>query len=118
SNDVLALAEHPIFNVQAQLWGDPSGEEHDLVRGEDCLENGKNPDSEPCAPKQRQETPFLTMPVDCSGNPLHFQAFADSWEEPGVLKETSFESTDLQGNAKTIEDCAALEFKPTIQARP
>jgi hypothetical protein len=113
SNDILAINSHPIFNVQNQAWGDPSSETHDAIRGYiGCLDNVE------LCPVPRQETAFLTMPVDCPGSPLHFEAFADSWEEPGLFHETSYDSTDLQGAPTLVEDCAALAYEPEIGARP
>ena len=38
-NDTIAFGQQPIFNVQAQVWGDPSAEAHDGMRGE-CAEDG------------------------------------------------------------------------------
>jgi hypothetical protein len=118
TNDLLALGGHPVFNAQVQLWGDPSGDAHETVRGA-CRSDGKNPKkgNQPCS-IDNQETPFLTLPGDCPGNPLSFKAFADSWESPGAFKETSYESADLQGAPVFTEDCGALAFAPTIKAQP
>ena len=33
TNDILALGGNPLFNVQAQIWGDPSSSAHDHIRG-------------------------------------------------------------------------------------
>jgi len=105
THDILALGTQPIFGVQAQVWGDPSGPAHDRIRG-DC------PPEEPedCEAVQ-QETPLLTLPGDCPGAPLGFRALADSWEEPTTTKEAFDEGPE-------VTDCAALEFEPTIQSRP
>jgi len=115
THDILALGTQPIFSVQAQVWGDPSSEAHDLIRG-DC------PPGEPKNCKvEQQETALLTMPSDCLGEPLPFAVFADSWEEPFPQfkeRETFYESADLDGNPVSIEECGALEFEPTIQVRP
>jgi hypothetical protein len=117
TNDVIALGSHPVFNFQAQLWGNPTGEEHDLIRGE-CENTGERLDPPgPCS-VIRRETAFLTMPSDCPGNPIAFSAFADSWEEPGIQREASYENADLKGAAAPIEGCGALQFTPTIEAQP
>jgi len=114
TNDILALGTQPIFSVQAQVWGDPSAEAHDKIRG-DCA-GGVG-----LCPVPRQETAFLTMPGDCPGRPLPFAVFADSWEEPSPEFEERaafYESADLDGNPVAVEDCAALAFEPTIAVRP
>jgi len=109
TNDLLALGSHPIFNVQAQIWGDPSGASHDQIRGECWTKTG----SRPCKVTPHGEIPFLTLPGDCA-NPLRYEAFADSWEEPAPEfeeRETSYEGAALDG-------CEELEYEPSIEARP
>jgi hypothetical protein len=108
THDILALGTQPIFGVQAQVWGDPSGEAHDAIRG-DCPP-GK-PENCKVAPG---ETPLLTMPGDCPQRPLPFALFADSWEEPFP----AFEEEEAFFEAAEVEDCAALEFEPSIDVRP
>jgi hypothetical protein len=112
--DVLALGTQPIFSVQAQVWGDPSAEAHDAIRG-DCG-SGAPP---PC-PADDSETPFLTLPSDCPDERLRFGARADSWEAPSPPAEevsASYESADTAGDPAVIEGCAGLKFDPEIQAR-
>jgi hypothetical protein len=121
SNDILALGAHPVFSVQTQIWGDPSAGVYDRIRGE-CQGTGShyNPTTkefEPC-PVDPRETPFLTMPGDCPGSPLRFEAFADSWEHPATIRESSYESADLQGESVAMQGCGALPYEPQIQARP
>jgi hypothetical protein len=104
SEDVLAFGANPIFDVNAQVWGDPTSGLHDKIRGH-CVEVSGS------CPLEEKEDAFLTMPGDCPGAPLRFSARADSWEEKGVFHEASYESP-------AIQDCGALDFKPTIEARP
>jgi hypothetical protein len=123
SNDTIALGSNPAFNVQAQIWGDPSGKEHDLIRG-DCEKdseriNPKTSEPEPCSLPPK-ETAFLTMPGDCPGTPPLFKAFADSWEEPSPPfkeREASYEGADLGGTPAPIDTCGALKFEPDINAK-
>ncbi|MFP5389389.1 MAG: hypothetical protein ACLGG5_08830, partial [Thermoleophilia bacterium] len=120
TDDLLALPTHPIFNVQAQLWGDPSGKEHDQTRGA-CQREGTIGSGELCAVFS-QPNAFLTMPGDCPGTPPLFEAQADSWEEPSPpfpQKTTFYESANLDGEVPvSIKDCGALAFEPQIQSRP
>ena len=114
TNDVLALGTQPIFSVQAQVWGDPTGAAHDQIRDE-C------PKGESCPAETPAETAFLTMPADCPARPLPYQVSADSWEEPSPpfpQREAFYESADLDGNPVSVEDCGGLEFEPTIAVRP
>jgi hypothetical protein len=119
THDTIAFGLNPIFNLQAQVWGDPSAAAHDGVRGT-CTRATKV--VEPCSVPSRAEIPFLTMPSDCPGEPLLFEVLADSWEEPSPpasLRRATYESADLSATTPvTVEDCAALDFKPEILARP
>jgi hypothetical protein len=114
--DVLALGTQPIFSIQAQVWGDPSAEAHDLIRGE-CAGANKA-----CPPeKERSKTAFLTMPVDCPGAPLPFEVRADSWEEPSPLFEEQtarYESAKVGGDPVSVKGCGELPFKPEVSVSP
>ena len=72
-------------------------------------------------PFDPQQTALLTMPGHCPGAPLLFKALADTWEEPAPPfedYEAAYESADLGGNPVAVEDCAALDFEPTIEIGP
>jgi hypothetical protein len=113
--DMIAFGTQPIFGIQAQIWGNPSAEAHDAIRGV-CLEV---PDT--CEEVTRGETAFLTAPGDCPVKPSLYELHADTWEEPAPLFQEHrafYESADLAGNPVEIKECGALDFEPTIQARP
>jgi hypothetical protein len=114
THDVLALGIQPIFNVQAQIWGDPAGEAHDEIRGECLGRIGRCPVSDP-------GIGLLTMPGACPGGPLRFEVLADSWEEPSPpneLRETSYGSAKLDGAPVALEGCEELAFEPTVEVHP
>jgi hypothetical protein len=110
THDVLAFGKQPIFNIQAQLWGDPSAEGHDSIRGAKCLKEGGS-----CPAEEKAKTAFLTMPGSCSGSPSLFHVRADTWEQPGSEHETTYESAELPGAPVALEECGTLEFEPTIE---
>jgi hypothetical protein len=115
SRDILALGLNPVLDVSTELWGDPSAKAHSFVRGL-CSISVTPPCEVPAQPRA-----FLSLPTECAGNPLRYEAFADSWEEPFPEYEerhAGYESADLEGNSTQIGGCNALEFKPTITARP
>jgi hypothetical protein len=101
--DILALGTTPIFEIQTQVWGDPSSPEHEAARGNQA------------AP---QHIPFWTAPTGCDAQPDISTVRADSWEEPGLFKDAEYESADLDGSPVSIGDCAALAFEPTIEVKP
>ena len=116
TRDVIAFGQQPIFNVQAQVWGNPTAPAHDEIRGECGTFAGSCPVSE------RKEA-FLATPPQCTGQPSLFEVLADTWEEPQSegfgLYRSSYESADLAGNPSSLGDCEGLgAYEPTIQARP
>jgi Divergent InlB B-repeat domain len=114
THDVLAYGQQPIFSVQAQVWGDPSSAAHERIRGKCIFLNTT-------CPVPARKPALLTMPSDCPGSPLPFEARADSWEEPNppaTEREAHYESADLAGNPVSVKGCGSLPFEPTIQARP
>lgn len=115
TRDLLAITLHPVFGAQTQLWGDPSADAHDWIRGKCPI---GPPLYGPTCEVPAQETAFLTTPGDCPGEAPLYAAFADSWEEPSEEQGTVFEGTDLAGNPVPSEDCGALEFEPTFTSRP
>ncbi len=112
ANDTLSLFGLPVYGVRVQLWGDPSSSEHDLARGS-CLDFLVG---DTC-PVPAQSTPFLTMPTAC-GDSQGLEADADSWAHTGTFHHRGAPLTDQNGNATAVEGCGALQFNPSLQARP
>jgi hypothetical protein len=110
-SEILARELNPIFGAKAQLWGNPSDESHDTMRGL-CAKNVGV-----CPLDERNDAPFVTMPSSCSDAP-EVNAIASSWEEPSKLHTRSAQTEDSLGNPTSTEGCNALEFEPTIEAKP
>jgi hypothetical protein len=110
SNDILAKV--PIAGAETQLWGDPTAESHDALRGECSLEPGPTR----LCPTERTGRAFVTLPSSCGG-PLTTTASADSWREPEKFITRSYESTDLEGNPVGVGGCSQLQFEPTISSK-
>jgi hypothetical protein len=109
--DVIALTFQPVFGSTSQLWNDPSSPLHDHNRGGCAV-------GQPTCAVEPQQTAFWTMPSQCDGEQLITKVSANSWEEPGVFKESSYASADLGGAPVTISGCNQLKFEPTIEASP
>ena len=112
--DVLALGTTPIFEVQTQVWGDPSDPRHGLAGQCPGPEPGK---TVPC-PLPEQQLPFWTLPGHCTGQSDVTSIRADTWEQPGDFKEATYESGDLNGTSVSLTDCASLDFHPMIRSKP
>jgi hypothetical protein len=117
SRDILARGLNPVFDVSAELWGDPSSPAHEFAREPKCLDPHGDPTA--CPP---QKEAFLSLPVDCPAEPSLFRALADSWEEPFPefeMRQASYESADLEGNPVQVEGCEGLEpYEPSISVKP
>jgi hypothetical protein len=110
ANDI--LAKIAVEGVETILWGNPTDQSHDAMRGK-CLDP-KFPG--PCT-VERRDGALLTQPGSCSG-PQTLRARMASWIEPGVFKERTTQVGDLAGDPTTISGCNQLEFDPTLAARP
>lgn len=109
------LAQFWVAGLKFNLWGEPSNESHNYVRG-DCLQPllGKGGQ---CPPEEKRDTPFLTMPSACTG-PLTTTVGVASWQHPNDVVERSFQSADTNGNPLGVDGCNKVEFGPTMQAQP
>jgi hypothetical protein len=107
TREIVARPVDPVLGVKATLWGNPSDPSHDHLRGACSPATGTVQFS---CPTERLDTAFLTMPSSCT-EPQLTSASADSWEEPGVFHERGFAGPAIDG-------CNALEFEPTISAKP
>jgi hypothetical protein len=102
------------FASLTTLWGVPADSSHDQERGKCAF----TPAADSCE-VDAAELPFLTLPTRCEG-PLVTEAEADSWQDPGEWARASTESHDEAEPPNPLGPggCDALDFSPTISARP
>ena len=112
TNDILAKPFNPLLSAQVQLWGDPSSPSYEEVRGNCAAVSVKKK----CFVTP-QTTPLLTMPTSCPDETT-VDVSMDSWGHPGEFHEKSVPLTDSNGNATPVSGCGALQFEPSLQARP
>jgi hypothetical protein len=125
-------------HTRLTLWGVPADPGHDVFRGKFCEDMGgpenpsgyhgvverfldrqtlerycenSTPERPGGGPAETPEAPFITMPTECSGDPLTVTGKYDTWQLPGLWAE---ETSQLEA----VEGCNALTFEPTIEARP
>ncbi len=121
-------AQADLNRVILTLWGVPADEGHDSLRGKECqlgissLKNFSSPaamqrecegesTAEGGGPAEVEPTPFITMPTDCSGEPLNVSGRYDGWQHPG---EYAMDSVELAA----VDGCNSVQFNPRIEARP
>ena len=95
-----------LLRAVTTIWAVPADESHDLQRIRSNEELGyTTPRHSGLVPK-----PFMINPTAC-GDPLSVGFAIDSYLQPGVFSAAS-------APLGTITGCDALDFSPTIQARP
>ena len=120
-----------VTRVKLVLWGVPADPEHDAVRGVTCQDSSytewapkfMSPEQveqacaegigayNPGGPAEVEPTPFITMPTECSGEPLTVRGRYNTWQAPNdFATQTS--------KVEAVEGCNALNFEPSIEARP
>ncbi|HVC08274.1 MAG TPA: hypothetical protein VND98_11925 [Solirubrobacterales bacterium] len=115
--------------VRLTLWGVPANQGHDKLRAKGCQYVGDEwiTEAENWAeceagegvflpntnggPAEVAETPFLTLPTECSGKPLTVKGRYDTWSLPAQYAENSVNLPSLTG-------CNHLSFTPKIEAHP
>jgi hypothetical protein len=118
-----------LTRVRLTLWGVPADEGHNSLRSKACAyvfdewineqENYEECEEEnptlfllgEGGPAEVPPTPFLTLPTECSGEPLKISGRYDTWSEPGQYVERTAELLPM-------DSCNQLTFEPTIEARP
>jgi hypothetical protein len=120
----IPLAE--IVEFEVTIWGVPADPSHDQMRGMFCATAGDQPSNFRLFCEHGGEpagivvVPFLAMPTDCSVGPVTATIRADSWQEPGRVRENqkyegySEKETTLPG----VTGCNLLKFDPGIEVRP
>jgi hypothetical protein len=111
ANDVLELFANPFLGLRLQYWDDTSNPAYEGMRGECLFRGGK------CPVETVQTKPLITLPTSCSGS-MQLDANIDSWGHPGQFIHANGPVVDSDGNPTSVTGCNALEFEPTLKARP
>ncbi|HEX5695165.1 MAG TPA: hypothetical protein VFZ15_02185, partial [Acidimicrobiia bacterium] len=106
-----ALSKLAVMAARIQLWGSPSDASHDGVRG-DC--NGPGPTT---CPVVRTERPLVSLPTSCSEE-MRIDAHISFWDELGKFHDRDTVLSDANGNPTPVTGCNAVQFEPTLKARP
>jgi hypothetical protein len=117
-----------VLSVETTFWGVPADPSHDPMRGRLCsavkYANQARPldCNEGVGGQHSDETPvpFLTMPTDCPVGPETASMRADSWEEPGRVRENqNYEGyVEAAATMPGVTGCNLLSFRPLIEVQP
>jgi hypothetical protein len=110
----------PIKGVSFVVWGVPADPAHDDERGSPGLNAGTScadPEASCSHASTAPLKPFFTLPTSCLG-PARTGATLTSWQgeedSDSFLSHLAGDPNALAGN----EDCASLDFSPSLEARP
>jgi hypothetical protein len=126
------IPEVEITSVSITTWGYPADPSHDPQRGEECTWVDNVPPGPPADCNGGGESaggplvPFVTLPTECSGQPLAAKIQVDSWLHPGALDANG---NPVQGdeNWKTalanpamppVTGCGNLIFNSSLTVQP
>jgi hypothetical protein len=124
-----------LSRIELTFWGVPADQTHFLMRGRFCkasklpLAFKEPPRALNCEGGFQQSgipaVPFITMPTDCSSGPEVTTLRADSWQEPGSVKESASGGedeytgyTEAQTSLPAATGCNRLSFNPSIEVQP
>ena len=115
-----------LAGVELTFWGVPADASHDPQRGLFCSRAGLvgEQGSDACSgggePSGLSPVPFWTMGSDCSAGPEVATLRADSWEEPGSVKEGRYSEQYKQAQASFpgVTGCNLLQFDPSVEVLP
>ena len=103
------------------IWGVPGSPAHDASRGWKCAYTVADKLPGECTPPtQREETPFLRMPVSCAG-PLGYEAAFEPWNTPlgSLIDRSSFDSAPLSGcNREPFDPHVSNALTSKLAANP
>jgi hypothetical protein len=111
-----------LSRAEITFWGTPADPSHDAMRGRICrrdatagpvtCEGGNQPAG-------LTPIPFLTMPTDCSAGPEIATVRADSWDEPGSVREGNYIGyVEAHDTLPAATGCNFLQFGPEINVTP
>jgi hypothetical protein len=115
----------PLFALQSfelTFWGVPADASHNPARGRFC-EKPAISDVLLCegggAGTGVAPVPFLSLPTGCSAGPEEATMRADSWEEPGSVREGKYAGyAEKAAIMPAVTGCNLLSFAPGIEVQP
>jgi hypothetical protein len=112
-----------LVQVETTFWGVPADPSHDPMRGLVCSSPRRGQSmvckrgGEPSGGEA--PVPFLSMPTDCEAGPQTATLRADSWEEPGSVKEGHYTGyAEETTSFPDVTGCNVLGFGPSIEVNP
>ncbi|HEY3829622.1 MAG TPA: hypothetical protein VGL57_10550 [Solirubrobacteraceae bacterium] len=116
------IPEAGLTGFELTFWGVPADPSHDPMRGRHCSKSSaQNPFS--CTGGGEVSglppVPFLSLPTDCAAGPETATLRADSWAEPGSVREGRYTGyAEATATLPAVTGCNQLSFAPEIEVQP
>ena len=98
-----------VVATRLTLWGVPADPLHDPLR--------RDPRAGFGVPSRAAPRPFITAPTACSGQSLQTSLRVNSWQQPQMVHEASFDR-DFAGTPFIVSGCESLSFAPEVKVTP
>jgi hypothetical protein len=127
------IPEVEITEVSVTTWGYPADPAHDPQRGLECVWVNPRPPEAPtmCEGAGGESAggplvPFVTLPTECSGQPLAAKIQVDSWLHPGALDangnpvqgDENWKSALANPAMPPVTGCGNLIFNSSLTVQP
>jgi hypothetical protein len=111
-----------LVKFELTFWGVPADSSHNAMRGRFCsksyapvglgCEGGGESPGVPAVP-------FLSLGSNCAGGPEVATMRADSWQEPGSVREGRYTGyTEATATMPALTGCNLLSFAPEVGVQP
>jgi hypothetical protein len=117
-----------LSEAELTFWGVPADPSHDAQRGlicENALKLGEPQlylgcQTHPLESAGVAPAPFLTLGTDCAAGAERASVRADSWEEPGVVREGKYSEQYREASVlmPALTGCNQLAFGPELEVHP
>ena len=119
-----------LSRFELTFWGVPADPSHDAMRGRSCKAQYAHEPLSCLLPSEPDglgggvsagiaPVPFLSLPSDCSSGPEVATLRADSWQEPGSVREGRYVGyAEASSSMPAVTGCNALSFPAGIAVEP
>jgi hypothetical protein len=110
-----------LVKFELTFWGVPADPSHNAMRGRFCAKTYVN---QPLVCEGGESVgvpavPFLSLGTDCAAGPQSATMRADSWQEPGTVREGHYTGyAEATATMPALTGCNLLSFGPGIEVQP
>jgi hypothetical protein len=113
-----------LVKFELTFWGVPADPSHNAMRGRFCAKTFATDRAFSCdegggVSVGVPAVPFLSLGSDCAGGPEVATMRADSWQEPGSVREGRYTGwAEATARMPALTGCGLLSFAPEVGVQP